>query len=232
MKEHDLILSLLANPTFSANDFQQVGYTVDNTEILDEDKYKDFKVVRENFKKDDGTFDNDAFHTFYSNVLMHYNATSQQHNIEALSQKYKIEDLYKYTSWKANDVLAPDDAPRRQGPDITFGKILNPDRSSWGTSTLGKYKEGTESTSEIAQSNKVLANPVDVEKGAAPVWHNSPNDSFWTDFWDTRVLAIWDYDADANGKKTNDPNKIVYQKGQLKLNDKGEPYYEQQKQLQ
>jgi hypothetical protein len=107
----------------------------------------------------------------------------------ALSHKQTIEDLYKQTSWKANNVFAPEGVERRQGPDIIFSKMLNPSRDSWGTTTLGKFKEGTESIDEIAQSNKVLANPVDVENGAAPIWHESPNDSFWTDFFDTRVLA-------------------------------------------
>lgn len=218
MKEHDLVLSLLSNPELSIADFQAAGYTVDNTGIETNEKdYKKYEVVQDNFKNPDGSFDDQAFHEFYTNVNIAYNG---------LSQKHTIEELYNQTSWKWNNTLAPEGVKRRNGPDIYFTKMLNPGRDSWSTVTLGKFKEGAESTDEIAQSNKVLANPVDVENGAAPIWHDSPNDSFWTDFWDTRVLAQWDYDADENGKRTSDPDKIVHPKGSLKYNDKGEPYYE------
>lgn len=219
MKEHDLILTLLSSgPNISAADLQAAGYTPDNTSVeTDEKEYKNFKVVRDNFKNEDGTFDEEGFHNYYLAAEAVYNG---------LSKKHTIEELYNQTFFKANDVLAPQEGKKREGPDINFIKMLNPGRDSWSTSTLGEWKEGTESIDEIAQSNKVLANPVDVANGAKPIWHDSPNDSFWTDFFDTRVLAQWDFDADENGKPTNDPNQIVYHKGSLKLNDKGEYYYE------
>lgn len=216
-KQHDFILTLLSSPNVSAADLQAAGYTVDNTGIMNKDDYKKYEVVQENFKKDDGSFDEDAFNQYYNGATAYYNA---------LSHKFTTEELYNQTSWKANNVLAPEGVIKREGPDIDFIKTLNPDRDSWSTSTLGKFKEGKLSKDEIAQSNKVLANPVDVAEGAEPIWHDSPNDSFWEDFWDTRVLAQWDFDADKNGKKTSDPNKVVYHKGELKLNDNGEYFYE------
>jgi hypothetical protein len=40
-----------------------------------------------------------------------------------------------------------------------------------------------------------LLNPTEVANGAEPVYGSSPNDSWFEDFWDTRVMAAWDEDG-------------------------------------
>jgi len=38
-------------------------------------------------------------------------------------------------------------------------------------------------------------------------------------------MATWDFDADANGNPTKDPNSVVYHKGEYKINPETGTYY-------
>ena len=64
-----------------------------------------------------------------------------------------------------------------------------------GIYELGFTEEGPLTIEEIAQTQQVY-NP---ETGK---WSDSPNDSFFSNFFNTLVLAQWDYDADINGNPT------------------------------
>lgn len=221
MKENDLMLNILVNPTMSLTDFKSVGLTADNIGLSSEDNYKNNPIVQQNFTKDDGTFDDSKFHNYYLGVQTLYNN---------FSQEQANEDILKQVSYHRDNIFAPQDQ-RRQGPETKLTKILNPNRQQISTTTLGVKNNPTKSVEEIAQSQRILLNPVAVEKGEKAEWsdvigNGILSSGFWNNLFDTQVLAQWDYDADINGKKTDDPDKIVYHKGEYKLNDDGTYYYE------
>jgi hypothetical protein len=57
---------MLANPQFTVTDFQSVGLTGDNTNLLSEDTYKASDKIRNHeFFQTDGEFDESKFHDFY-----------------------------------------------------------------------------------------------------------------------------------------------------------------------
>nr|DAR62457.1 MAG TPA: hypothetical protein [Bacteriophage sp.] len=84
---------------------------------------------------------------------------------------------------------------------------------------VGKQGPRTKSRAELAQTQKVW----DPE---TRTYQDAPNDNFFSNLFNTRVMAQWDFDADEKGNKTTDPNKIVHHKGELKLNNNGTYYYE------
>jgi hypothetical protein len=70
------------------------------------------------------------------------------------------------------------------------------------------------SISEIAQTQQVY----DTKTGE---WKDSPNDSFFSNFFDTLVLAT--YDEDVVDEETGE---VIHEKGSYKLNEDGTYYYE------
>ena len=47
-KQNDYFLNLLNNPTFSPQDFNQVGLSVDNTSIQNKDVYQNLDAIKQN----------------------------------------------------------------------------------------------------------------------------------------------------------------------------------------
>jgi hypothetical protein len=79
--------------------------------------------------------------------------------------------------------------------------------------SIGKKGKRTLSEREIAQSQPLY----NFETGE---WEDSPNDSFFDNFFNTLVLATYEedeYDLEGN---------LIHQKGERKLNEDGLPYYE------
>ena len=69
-KQNDYFLSLLNNPTFSADDFNQVGLSVDNTSMQDKDIYRNSNYIQSlDVFKTNGTFDQAKFDNFYDYFL-------------------------------------------------------------------------------------------------------------------------------------------------------------------
>ena len=209
-KENDWFLNVASNPTFSITNFRDVGLDASNTSLADENTYKNIPQIQEHPEfQTDGKFDETKFHTAYQVAAETYNR---------LADETYQEDIIKQASFHRDNIFA---APtqRRKGPDVQLFKEANPLRQKRGIRRLNLLDNPTQSIDEIAQTQKVW-------DGATKTWHDSPNDSFWTDFWDTRVMAQWDFDADKDGNPTKDESKIVYKKGDLKLNENGTYYYE------
>ena len=213
-KKNDLLLNVLVNPTLSMGDLQTVGITADNSTVKDYDEYKSNELVQQAFKTESGNFNEKEFKGFYDNVLSMYNVMATQE---------QEQDFSNFVSFHRDNFFAPD-KQRRDDFDSEFVKASNPYQITSSIAELGKPGKRTKSIDEIAQAEKVLANPVEVENGAAPIYHDSPNDSFFTDFFDTRVLAQWD--EDGTHKDPISGETIEHKKGDLKLNDNGTFYYE------
>lgn len=217
VKENDWLLNSLYNPSFTNSDFKAVGIDANNTSLLDKETYKNSDTIRNNpLLQTDGKFDEAKFDIVYDNVLESYNKLS--------SDTYN-EDVMKNAVFSRDNIFAPVEN-REQGPQIELIEVSNPYRQTKGMVDIDKWGPRTKTEMELAESEKVLANPEEVAKGAKPIWQDAPEESIFDNFWETRVLAQWDFDADKNGNPTNNESEIVYHKGELKLNDNGTFYFE------
>ncbi len=222
-KKNDLVLNILANPGFSLNNFYTVGLTADNTTVLDEDKYTSSQKIQDDprFKDDSGNFSKTKFHEFYDTAIQAYDFMS--------TDQYNADFAAKVRSYHRDDIFAPKEQ-KRSGPDFSFTKMSNPDAFTSSIITLGKREEGKRTWDELAQTQKVLANPVEamladgsIDESKA-IWTDSPNDSWFKDFTETRVAAQWDSDGTHIDPITGE--ETAHKKGELKTNANGMYYYE------
>lgn len=206
-KDNDLLLNMLANPDFTLTDFETIGLNADNTGLDTPDYYKNNTHVQEAFKTPNGNFDEAAFNKAYNSAAAVYNVMA--------TQSYDKIALQQASFHRDNILAAPEQ--RRKGPDITLTTIPNPMKQQSGIITLGKTEAPTMSIDEIAQTQKVW-------DPSSQSWHDSPNDSFFTDFFDTRVLAQWDEEGEHIDPITGET--VHHEKYEPKLNDQGYYYYE------
>ena len=203
-KTNDLVSLAMVNPDASINDLIASGITAANTNIRPEQDYINNPVVQtaQQFKDTQGNFSPAKFHQFYQNTINQYNALAQ--------------NTPKASKW---DIFAKPET-KDYKPDYDIKQIYNPDRVTHSMVEVGKEGPRTMSKQEIAQTQKVY-------DPKTRTYTDAPNNNFFgVLFGDTMALAQWDYDADAKGNPTSDPNKIVYHKGENKLNDQGTYYYE------
>ena len=207
-KKNDWLATMFLSPDKSVDDLITLGITPDNSVIQSEDYYKKIPQVQEQFKKEDGSFDDGLFSKYYNEVLDLYNKADEE-NIKA-----HVLDYYTYDPI---DYLAPSESKvRDMAPRLV--EFSNPDRRSRGLTNLKEISAPTMSMREVAQTNQVF----NVETGEFEDW--TPND--WGGLKAvTRpnlVLAQWDEDGvhEVNGRT------VQHKAGDLKFNESGDPYYE------
>lgn len=207
MKENDLILNILANPSFTLEDFKTVGLTSDNTGLQSEDKYLQSNKIQQisSFKDANNNFDKAKFHNFYLQASAVYNQLSTD------DYNKKILEQAQYS--KDNIWVSPEKRTIDYRPKLI--KKANPDLVNSSLDQFGQMGNRTMSVAEIAQTQKVV-NPLTGEKS------DSPNDSFFSNYFNTLVLA--QYDEDVIDPKTK---QVIHEKGSLKYNEDGLPYYEE-----
>lgn len=218
-KENDWVLNLLGNSDLSVPDLYAAGLNADNTSLQDEKTYKASPKISQNpnFLKQDGSFDDTKFHNFYQDALVKYKTLA---NDTVREQQKKAAIIYG-----KDDIFAPKNQRRTFADTVQYGKTANPDRQTTSLIRIGETTAPKWSVSEIAQSQKVLANPVEAAKDwTKAIWHDSPNDSWFTDFFDTRVLAQWDSDGEHIDPVSGE--KVKHKKGEMKLNENGTYFYE------
>ena len=201
--KNDLVSLIMMNPEASVNDLLASGVNASNTSVRSEQDYISNPVVQnaQQFKDQNGQFSPAKFHQFYQGTISSYNALAQESP--------------KASKW---DIFA-DPTKRDWNPSYEVKQIDNPDRVTNSMIEVGKQGPRTKSRAELAQTQKVW----DPE---TRTYQDAPNDNFFSNLFNTRVMAQWDFDADEKGNKTTDPNKIVHHKGELKLNNNGTYYYE------
>lgn len=211
-KEHDWFLETMINSDFTNSEFKAVGIDASNTSLQDIDFYKNNPKIREQFTKN-SNFDEQEFNKVYQKALYTYNT---------LAVDTWHDDLEQHLSYSENNIFVEPEKRRKTADTIiNFGGVpfIGGREYTSSMSTLGEMTKTGRSLEEVAQTQQVF-------DPATNKWSASPNDSFFDDFFETRVIASWDYDADINGNPTDDLSKIVYQKGDIKLNSAGLPYYE------
>lgn len=206
MEENDIILNMLANPKFTLEDFQAVGLSSDNTGLQSEDKYLQSDKIKSvsAFQDSNGQFDKNKFHNFYQSAGLFYNQMSNDDYEKAILEQAQYS---KDNIWVNPKKRTVDYKP-------TLVKRANPTLVTNSLEQMGQMSKRTLSTSEIAQTQAVV-NPITGEKSA------SPNDSFFSNLFNTLVLAS--YDNDVVDPKTGE---VLHKKGDLKYNEDGLPYYE------
>ena len=214
-KEYDLFMNMLRNPEASLDTFMLGGLNTDNTQLLDKSEYKSSNKIQEALKDQYGQFDEVKFDKLYNNAQMYYNILSQTDYDKIMKEQI---------TYHRDDIFAPADQ-RRKGPD--FQQVVVPNAYKYTSSIheLGKIGERTKSVDELAQSNKVLLNPTTAGENLENAqWGDSPNESFAEHFFDTLVLAEWDSDGTHKDPITGE--LVEHTKGDLKLDQTGNFYYE------
>lgn len=207
-KKNDWLATLFFSPNKTPQDLANLGITTDNSSLLDKEYYKKVPQIQEAFKDKSGNFDDNKFDQYYQTALKLYN--------DADNSKL-VQDLQDFYEYDPNDYFAP------IGGKVTnirpkLVQFPNPERRSRGLSNLRESSAPTMSIREVAQTNKVF----NYDTQQFEYW--TPND--WGGLSavtrPTLVLAQWDEDGEheVNGRI------VKHNKGDLKFNESGDPFYE------
>lgn len=217
MKENDYILANILNPGFSNQDFKDIlGMNMENTQILPYSSYTSSPFITQNelFQDNYGNFSEQKFKDFY---------TTNVEKFSTFNVDQPVVDNFEYsffdTSRKSNS--------RVKDPNFKLSVVSNPDRISIGISGRNKREESKLSRSEMAQQAKIY----DYNQGK---WLDySPNDVslvsnpigwFKSLFDEPLVKATWDEAGDHKDPITKEI--VHHEKGDLKLNNDGQYFYE------
>ena len=217
MKENDYILANILNPGFSNQDFKDIlGMNMENTQILPYSSYTSSPFITQNelFQDNYGNFSEQKFKDFY---------TTNVEKFSTFNVDQPVVDNFEYsffdTSRKSNS--------RVKDPNFRLSVVSNPDRISTGISGRNKREESKLSRSEMAQQAKIY----DYNQGK---WLDySPNDVslvsnpigwFKSLFDEPLVKATWDEAGDHKDPITKEI--VHHEKGDLKLNNDGQYFYE------
>ena len=219
-KQYDLFMEMVNNPEIGLVDLKALGLTADNTQLLDEDTYLKSSKIQDKYKTPEGEFDEEAAKKAYGIVKSVYNL---------LSTDQYDQNLADVTFYDPNNIFK-NESQNKYDNTPKLITIENPLKQSRGLVAVGMLGPQYKTEDEIAQGQKVLANPVEatnpdgsIDESKA-IWHDAPEESFFTDFRDTRVLA--QYDEDGTHIDQNTGEEVKHFKGQLKYNREGYPYYE------
>lgn len=211
-RDNDMFLEVMLNPGFTNTEFKSAGVNANNTSLASADVYKNNTKIREEFTQN-GTFNEAAFNATYDKAVSMYNR---------MSDDTWIEDAVNSAVYSRNNIFVSPEK-RAQGAQLTITFDAEPFRNNreWNQGIYDIHESAMtgRSVEEIAQTQGVH-NLATGEIDAAP------NDSFFDNFFETKVLAQWEFNADINGNPTDIESEIVYQKGDLKLNENKLPYYE------
>lgn len=205
-KTNDWVAAQLNAPMgVTLADFYANGITPENTGINEREYYKSIPKVQEAFTKDE-EFDERSYNQFYDDALRSYNYFSN----EKFAQDYvKQAARHKYDWFNFGSPIMDDRAVMLQTSDKN--------RHSHGLSNIWHKGKPTFSDREVAQANFVRD-----ENGNILDWTPNEGGIFKNIFGPALALAIWEEDGyhEING------DKIQHYKGELKLDETGDPFVE------
>lgn len=217
MKENDYILANILNPEFDNQDFKEVlGMDMDNTQILPYNSYVNNDYIRSigAFQDSDGTFNEDKFKKYYQSALVGFQDFSTNPLVDD-SFEYGVFDAYRKPDSKVKD------------PQFQLMRVMNPNHESIGIGGINQTAESPLTGAEIAQTQKIF------DSATGKYLDYSPNDISLTSnvfgwfkslFDDPLVRAT--YDEDGFHKDPFTGEMVGHKKGEYKLNDNGEYFYE------
>ena len=207
-RPNDWVAAIFFNPDKDIQDLTNLGITPSTSDIKSKEFYKSQPEIVEFFTDDKGKFNDVEFNNFYNSAVSLYNS-EEVNNLSS-----NLLETFEYDKY---DVLAPENA-KRFDSQPTFIKYANPLRQSRGVSDLYRWGTPTMSEREVAQTQKVFNYDTQTFEDY------TPNDigalSYITSL--TLVLARWEED----GYHLDDGIQVQHQKGELKYNDEGDPFYE------
>lgn len=217
MRENDWLVASINNPDFNNQDFKDIlGMDMGNTQILPYQSYLSSPFITQNdlFKDNNGNFSETKFKDYYN---------SQLTNFQAFSSDDSTIDNFEYSIFDPNKKATS----RVKDPNFRMNIITNPDRVSVGISGRNQQEASPFSSSELAQQSKIY------DSATGTFLDYSPNDISFTSsplkwisslFQDPLVKATWDSDGTHIDPISH--QEIEHKKGEYKLNDDGQYYYE------
>jgi len=209
--KNDWLLASTTKPEFTLGDFEQMGLTPSNTQLLDEKTYRENDKIKQMFTDTaTGKFDDKQF-------KQHYDVAAQTYN--DFAKKDYDSTILNNTYYFENNYAAPKNAPKFK-ETMSINKVKNPFGQVSGILGFTNKTDSDLTVREIAQTQKVQ------DHLSGDILDYTPNDSgfFGTIFSPSAVLAQYDedgehYDADLG-------RNVKHGKGEYKYNDAGKPYYE------
>lgn len=207
-KKNDWIaINLNSGDDISIDSLSAYGINPNNTGLQSEDYYKSIKQVREAFTDNTGKFDDSKFHDFYESAKRSYNDYQQSDFTQKIIDEIDSSpyDIFSLGS-KTMDTSA------------AIYRSRDPQRTTMGLGNIFEVGSPTFDIREVAQANKARD-----EQGNVLDW--SPNDKgglLKGLFRPTMALATYDED----GTHVENGVTVSHKKGDLKLDEYGDPYYE------
>lgn len=210
------MLNMVANPSFSLADFNSVGVTADNTYLKSPEYYKNNPFIQQKYTKDDGRFDDKRFNQDYQ---------SAQLGFQLLKSDQANQAVQRQIEYAASNISAPVQKKRTLRDMYKVHTVANPTKQSYSMIGRNQQSKLTMSMDELAQQSKVLLNPLTAGDDLSNAqWGDNPHNGFF-DYWNkTLVLATWDEDGEHRDPLTG--QMMHHQKGEQKLNQDGQYYYE------
>lgn len=183
------------------------GITPDNTDLKDEDFYRNIPQVQEKFTKN-GEFNEALFQQAYQSAQRTFTEFAE------IDYTERLLNAFGTTPYDSSIISHPEKHVNHYQAVLT--PFHDKNRSTYGTGNIWETGSPTFSDREVAQANYVRD-----EDGNVLDW--TPNDKaklFKNLF--TPALAYASYDEDVYDEN----GKLIHQKGELKLDAKGDPYTE------
>lgn len=181
------------------------GINASNTGIKDPDYYKNIPQVQNQFSNENGEFDEKAFNQFYESALRSYNEFADE---DFLDNYIKSVERSPYDWTNMNAPVMDTSA--------YFIPVSDKNRTTQGLGNIWQTGTPTFSDREVAQAQKVRD-----ENGNELDW--TPNDKgglIKALFRPSIALAAYTED------EYDEYGQLLHQKGELKLDWKGDPYTE------
>ena len=202
-----IAINLNSGDDISIDSLSAYGINPNNTGLQSEDYYKSIKQVRDAFTDSTGKFDDSKFHDFYESAKRSYNDYQQSDFTQKIIDEIDSSpyDIFSLGS-KTMDTSA------------AIYRSRDPQRTTMGLGNIFEVGSPTFDIREVAQANKARD-----EQGNVLDW--SPNDKgglLKGLFRPTMALATYDED----GTHIENGVTVSHKKGDLKLDEYGDPYYE------
>lgn len=209
-KQYDWFATRIFQPELSLDELFDQGITPENTGFKTRDDYKNMASVRDQFRTEDGGFDEDSFNDAYNSSREMYNLYVNRE----YSKKLLEEFAYDPYEWYAPATAEIIDV-RASNTPTKNGMLYSTNIAGIGENTESPY-----SVREIAQKQLVHD-----ENGNQLDWTPEDKGGLLKGLLrDPLVLATYDEDTP---EYDEDGNLVAFhKKGEYKYNEFGSPYYE------
>lgn len=215
-KPNDWFLAIAENPTYDFEDFEAAGITIENTQFKSKEFYKNSDYIKEMYTDESGKFNEVAFNS-------HYEAIAKAYNVYAAGEYEKgvLDDL----EWDPYDSLRPNDA-KTKTPEFSIVREINPLHQIQGFGRVEMTSNPKITASEAAQKSKVFDWETQEFKDYSPNDRALENSvlGFIKSIAEPLVMATYEEDGYHIDPFSN--RRVKHSKGEYKINDQGEYYYE------